>query len=362
MTEEGALFDFAAHGREATVTYLARQGFYSDLAACIKMIIVESLGRRQIRVHSVEARSKDPASFAKKASQQSESDPAKPKYPKPLEQITDLAATRVITYFPSTIDDIDNAVGEEFEIVERSDKGAELLEEERFGYNSIHYLVKLTPERAHLPEYRRFADATSEIQVRTILQHAWAEIEHDIQYKSASVIPVEIRRRFTSLAGVLEIADREFQAIQDADARLTKEARSRVEGGQLAEVEITPDAVKTFLDKRLGADGRISEFSYDWTARMLRKLGFRTLAQVDRCIQGFNDDAISRILSGSRQGQTTRFEYMLLAGMGEFFLKRVFVGEHWYGGPDHLRLLRERGITLRDYDPLTDPDTPSETT
>jgi ppGpp synthetase/RelA/SpoT-type nucleotidyltranferase len=51
--------------------------------------------------------------------------------------------------------------------------------------------------------------------VRTILQHAWAEIEHDIQYKSARALPPALRRRLAALAGLLEIADREFQAIRD---------------------------------------------------------------------------------------------------------------------------------------------------
>ena len=59
-----------------------------------------------------------------------------------------------------------------------------------------------------------------EVQVRTTLQHAWAEIEHDIQYKSENEIPKEIRRKFRALAGLVEIADREFQSIQDMDSAL----------------------------------------------------------------------------------------------------------------------------------------------
>ncbi len=74
---------------------------------------------------------------------------------------------------------------DEFEIIEKSNKGATLLQEERFGYQSIHYLVKLKGERARLAEYRNLKDGVVEIQIRTILQHAWAEIEHDIQYKSS---------------------------------------------------------------------------------------------------------------------------------------------------------------------------------
>ena len=321
MIDPDTAFDLRAHEQAAVTAYLKCHRFYEDLASIVKRIFEETLNRRNIKVHSVQARAKEPSSFGKKAAQPSEVDPTKPKYPHPLEQITDLAGIRVITYFPSTLAEIDRMLADEFRIVERSDKGAALIEEDRFGYQSIHYLVKFIPRRSRLPEYELFADAIAEIQVRTILQHAWAEIEHDIQYKSASVIPTEIRRRFMALAGMLEIADREFQAIQDADKQLTQEARSRVAGGQLSQVEITPDALKAFLDKKLGADGRMSEFSYDWTARLLKRLGFRTLEQVERCINGYDDDRLSRIAIGSRLGQTARFEYMLLAGMGEHYIR-----------------------------------------
>ena len=352
-------FDFRAHEQQAVTAYLQKHAFYEDLAAVVRRIIEESLKRRAINVHSVQARAKDPATFGKKAAQPSDGDPTKPKYPRPLEQITDLAGVRVITYFPSTLDDIDSLMTEEFRIVERSDKGAELIEEDRFGYKSIHYLVKLVTHRAALPEYAPYAESVIEVQVRTIMQHAWAEIEHDIQYKSAEVIPVEIHRRFMALAGLLEIADREFQAIQDADKRLTQEARSRVAGGHLETVEITPDALKAFLDKRLGPDGRISEFSYNWTAKLLRRLGFRTLEQVERCIRPYDDDGVSRAATGGRPGQTSRFEDMLLAGMGERFIARhSYALEPWWGlmAQQRLERLKLHRIPIGDYDPQNDAD------
>lgn len=351
-------FDFKAHEQVAVTAYLKVFSFYDDLAGVVRRILEESLKSRGIKVHSVQGRAKDPSSLGRKAAQPSDVDPTKPKYLKPLEEITDLAGVRVITYFPSTLEKIDAILPEEFQIVERSDKGAELVEEERFGYQSIHYLVKLTSQRARLPEYSPFANSVAELQVRTILQHAWAEIEHDIQYKSTSVIPTEVRRRFMSLAGMLEIADREFQAIQDADERITEQARSQVESGELKRVEITPDALKAFLDKKLGPDGRMSEFSYDWTARLLKRLGFRTLEQVEKCIRGYDDDHLSRLASGgTRQGQTTRFEFMLLAGMGDNYLRRhTFANEPWYGPRVRgwLEAFKSKNVTIRDYDPLAE--------
>ncbi len=164
-----------------------------------------------------------------------------------------------------------------------------------------------------------------------------------------------------SLAGMLEIADHEFQGIQDEDKRFTEEARSRVEEGSLGLVEITPDALKAFLDKRLGPDGRISEYSYDWTARLLKKLGYRTLDQVEKCILGYDDDSLSRIASGSRLGQTTRFEHMLLAGMGENYIRRhPSSSSPWFDKREHeqIELFKNKGVDVREYDPTTDVPAP----
>ena len=351
-------FDFAAHARAAVETYLTRRTFYDELAVVVRRIIEETLKQRKINVHSVQSRAKDATSFGKKAALPSDADHMRPKYENPIEQITDLAGVRVITFFPGTITQIDAVISQQFVVIERSNKGDDLIEEDRFGYQSIHYLVQLSPKRIGLPEYQDFTGSTTEIQVRTILQHAWAEIEHDIQYKSSSVIPTEIRRRFMALAGLFEIADREFQAIQDADQRLTDDAREKVRSGKLNLVEITPDSLKAFLDKRLGPDGRISDWSYDWTARLLKKLGFRTLEQIEKCVQGYDDDLIGRLLSGTRQGQTTRFEAMLYAGMGQAFIDRhLWADLDWWPGVRYQgarERMKEAGVEIRDYDPASE--------
>ena len=55
--------------------------------------------------------------------------------------------------------------------------------------------------RAALPENDHVKDVKIEFQVRTLLQHAWAEIEHDFGYKTEVAVPREMRRRFCRLAG-----------------------------------------------------------------------------------------------------------------------------------------------------------------
>jgi ppGpp synthetase/RelA/SpoT-type nucleotidyltranferase len=352
-------FDFTEHERAAISAYLAEQPFYIDLAGVIARVIDECLRKRCIKVQSIQHRAKTPNSFGRKAATPSEADPNTPKYPEPLKQITDLAGVRIITYLPAMVDEIDKLLHEEFEVIERSDKGQQLIEEEGFGYDSVHYLIRVKAPRPQLAEYSRFADRVTEVQVRTILQDAWAEIEHDIQYKSSTAIPVEIRRRFMALAGLLELADREFQAIQDQDRELTHSAQSKVSSGDLGGVEITPNALKLFLDKKLGSDYRIADMSYDWTARMLKRLGFRDLKQVETAIRPYNDDQLSTIAAGTRQGQISRFELMLLAALGERFIDQHPLSPHvWFTDRQKhmLAKFKEKNILTATFDPSQNKD------
>jgi putative GTP pyrophosphokinase len=355
-TQVESVPDFREHERAAVAEYLKRQPFYVDLASAVARILEECLKKHQIKFHSVQHRAKDVSSVGRKAAIPSEVDPSSPKYTQPLSQITDLSGIRIITQVLGVLPDIDKLLHDEFEILEQLDKGRELIEKERFGYQSIHYLARISPERVRLAEYERYQGAVVEIQVRTILQHAWAEIEHDIQYKSSAAIPEEIKRRFMALAGMLEIADREFQAIQGADMKIVETAREMVDRGDLAGVEITPLSLKQFLDKKLGADGRISDWAYDWAARLTKRLGFSDLQQVETAIGSFDDNQISILAHGNRQGQLTRLELMLLAALGEKFIDRhPWKASEWFvpRQREYLRKFDEGGIRTSIYDPMS---------
>jgi len=347
--------------REARNAYESLRGVYEDFARSLAAVFNDCLSERDVAVHSVTYRAKDPESFQRKASLPSPDNPTLPKYRSPLEEIVDQAGVRITTYFLSTVDAVSEIVAEQFEVLERVAKASS--EPDRLGYQSIHYLIKYSDMRTSLPEYRRFAGMVAEVQVRTILQHAWAEIEHDIQYKAVATLPTRVRRRFAALAGLIEIADREFQAIEDQNRVIREEARRNVDLGQLERVEITRDSVRAYLNRKYGSDGRMSDFSYDWTARLLLRLGFTNLAQVDECIRDRNDDQISRIIYGSRQGQLTRFELVLLASMGEgFILAHPWADrsnlDNWFFSYEAQRLvkLRTAGVHIGNYRPPGYPD------
>ena len=133
-----------------------------------------------------------------------------------LWDVTDLVALRVATYFEDHVEQVSRLIEQHFRVdfTHSADKTKPA------GYRSVHYVCSL--EDAPHPEFR------FEIQVRTVLQHAWAEVEHDLGYKVDDAVPEAIRRRFSRVAGLLEIADQEFVSIRRELATSRDEARATV--------------------------------------------------------------------------------------------------------------------------------------
>jgi ppGpp synthetase/RelA/SpoT-type nucleotidyltranferase len=348
------VFDPIAYGEKAAAAYRERRSLYGEFARCVKTLVDEALRGSDVKTQSVDWRVKTLDSFARKAAQVHPLDPTRPKYETPLSDIKDMAGVRVITFLPTAVGQVVEAVEDQFEVIERDDKFDRLMVEERFGYQSVHRLVMLSRRRAELPEYARFAGLIGEIQVRTILQHAWAEIEHDMQYKAGTTVDPSLRRRFMAVAGMLEIADHQFQTMQDEVRRRRRAATESIEEGRLDRAELTSETLRSYLKGRLGDDRRVGDTNYESWVRVLRVLGFTTLLQLDDCIRGLDADAISRNIWGSRRPQLQRFEGLLLAGMGDYYIEH-----HPSHALDHfvelrrrwLDRLREHGGPVRGYRP-----------
>lgn len=190
---------------EAKIWYIEKKAVFDQLSKKVESIIREILIDEKITIHAIISRAKEIESFVKKMDN--------PKYTD-FEQITDLAGIRIIAYVESDLNKISKVIENYFEIdQDNSMDKTESLGTDKVGYRSIHYVGKLPADRVKLPEYKKFNDLFFEIQVRTILQHSWAEIEHDKNYKFSGELPSHLKRRFKVLAGVLELADREFNSI-----------------------------------------------------------------------------------------------------------------------------------------------------
>ena len=222
--------------------YDARKEVYQNFALEILHQLENILREEKLVCNMISSRLKDRESLSKKIDQKRE------KYTK-LEDITDIAGVRIITYYIADVSRVAEIVEQEFTVDRENsiDKSA-ALEPDRFGYCSVHYVVEMSPERLKLREYQAYAGLKCEIQIRSVLQHAWAEIEHDLGYKSTIAIPRDIRRSFSRLAGLLEIADKEFQDIRSFLKSYQNEAAGKMERKELQDMEIDAILLSTVIE------------------------------------------------------------------------------------------------------------------
>jgi len=139
-------------------------------------------------------------------------------------EISDLLGLRVICPFLEDLDRIEQLILANFNVVELERK-ADQHSFREFGYDSVHLLVQIDEWNLQpLPASGPFC----EIQLRTILQDAWAEVEHELVYKSDLGFPNDsIRRKLASLNASLALSDLIFQEIRDYQKELRQRGMKR---------------------------------------------------------------------------------------------------------------------------------------
>jgi putative GTP pyrophosphokinase len=304
---------------------------YEQLSKKVESIIQEILIDQKIPIHAIYSRAKEIDSFSKKIEDT--------KYNNPILQITDLSGIRIIAYVESDLDKISKIIEDHFEIdKENSIDKSKSLGTDKVGYRSIHFIGKLPNDRIKLPEYKKFGDLCFEIQIRTILQHSWAEIEHDKNYKFSGELPNYLKRRFKVLAGVLELADREFNQIAFEIDKYSASVNADTKKGKL-DINIDSTSIKSYLDikfKELIANGLNPEFLGENKEQKilieLKDFGITTLKELDNIIPSdFLNKGINQYLQNTtRNNYTGLLRHLMLINDAEKYFKESWKG-NWVG-------------------------------
>lgn len=197
----------------------------------------------------IQKRAKEVPSFAGKILR-------KGHYTDPLHEMTDLCGVRVITQIDREMKAVCDFIRRHFEIDEKNsgDKVIRLRTGE-FGYRSVHYVVQFRKgEFAGVPD--ELLPLKAEIQVRTILQHAWADIGHDRLYKGEFPTPPRYQRESARIAALLEDADAAFQRL--------------VDGLENYECHYGAYLTPEQMDRRIAVQRAILEHDHDNTSERLR--------------------------------------------------------------------------------------------
>lgn len=165
----------------------------------------------------------------------------------PVLPITDVLAVRIICPFISDLQRVEKALSTQFKVIEIERKGSDRSFKE-FGYESTHLLLDIPDD---ILKGNTFLDPpVCEVQIRTILQDAWAEVEHELVYK-AEFTPVDdpMKRKLAALNANLTLSDMLFQEIRDYQHQLTNElAKRRVAFFQKIEEAIDNDLYTNFQE------------------------------------------------------------------------------------------------------------------
>lgn len=204
-----------------------------DAAVKVKATLEKVFKKSGLIVAAIESRVKTEESLAGKLELKGS------KYAS-LADITDIVGVRVITFYIDDVDKVASAVERLFKVDwENSVDKRKIHEIDSFGYMSLHYICSMDgfPYRF-------------EIQMRTVLQHAWANMNHDTGYKSGVEIPLEYRRSLSRLSGLLELADEQFSEIRADLADYRRRIQALVASGNLSEVPLDGDSFRSFLNTR----------------------------------------------------------------------------------------------------------------
>jgi len=243
MTEDAmirsAVDDYWRSAPEVIRTFLQQREQYQQLCNEVEYIMRKHIAQKGIEIAYTTLRAKTLNSFLDKLSRKS--------YENPFEEVTDLAGVRVVCLYRSDLAQLEEIVSNEFRVVEKFDKLRNMSPNE-FGYGAIHYVVQLG-KRARGARYDDLKDLLCEIQLRTVLQDAWAIIDHHLVYKQESDVPSVLLRKLNGLSGLFETADDSFDSIRNERERYLQEIKESIDSDDtFLKNELNKDTYLSFLE------------------------------------------------------------------------------------------------------------------
>lgn len=222
-----------AHCEAIMEQYRAEKPIFETMRGVVLGSLRDSITSSGLVVDAVDGRVKEEQSLAGKLELKGQ------KY-RSLDDITDILGARVVTFYSDDVDKVATIVEQHFLVDwENSVDKRALLDPDRFGYLSLHYVCRIPETLYRDPDHPELNDIRFEIQLRSALQHAWASIYHDTGYKGSVPLPRELLRELNRLAGLLEIADDEFvRARKQVDDYHEEVRRSLANRAKLDEISL----------------------------------------------------------------------------------------------------------------------------
>lgn len=261
--------------------YSRLRATYEELASEVTFAVQAITKQRNIKTHSVSSRVKTVESLTHKARQKEIDDP--------LNEIDDIVGIRVVVLFLSDLPDLDLLIRENFDVHEYDDKVTS-GDPASFGYMSVHYVATLSTNHSG-PRYDAIKGVRFEIQTRTVVMDAWANVSHYLDYKGESSVPEELKKDFFALSGLFYVADQHFEIFADRARKSSEQATQRLDSVPANDLEINLDTLAAYLSRRYADRDSSDRSSISEMVEELTANGYLTIGalatQLDKTASAF---------------------------------------------------------------------------
>ncbi len=245
---------------DIVANYATYQKHYDSLGRNILSALEEFLDENNISYLSITHRIKAEQSIREKIERKHYNDPSN--------QIEDICGVRIICYYQTDVDKILEIINKEFEVTADENK-EDTLAEDQFGYRSHHAIVKMNKEWLKAPGYRNLKNLKAEIQVRTVLMHAWAEIQHKLVYKKEDDVPKHLKRKLSRISAKLEESDEQFEEVRKARLEYQqKVVLPALENDK--NIELNLDSLQALIDYRFPYRTKLIQSTNDLLSELLK--------------------------------------------------------------------------------------------
>ncbi|AWB84327.1 GTP pyrophosphokinase family protein [Corynebacterium liangguodongii] len=294
-------------------TYHEWVAAHPDAATAFQQALVELIGDAGVNYDRVDVRIKTWPSLKAKAKKLRDGEPV---YPDPWHDIRDIIGARITVLHSTEIPAVLTLLADEFEVLRSVDKAQETRVAGGFGYGSHHVVLRVTESSENLEAY---VGTQFEVQVRTVLQHAWAEFEHDIRYKRSGEDPdPQIDRAFTLAAGLIELADQQFDQIASIN-----NPRHAVDTG--VDADLAAETLPGVLTVLLGSRFPLSRPSdYRFLMELLRAHDIETVMQLAELCNVSSPETVGHAMDYAFvPGQVRIIDDLLLNHFGSTHIERT---------------------------------------
>lgn len=195
--------------------YETKNSVYIKLEDSVSKLLKEIFEESGIKIEGIKSRIKTKTSLKDKIIRKLKDPEIKNPY-KNLDSITDILGIRIVVFFAEDIHKVIEMLNKEL-VEDKEHSNSRNYEFDRFGYLSEHQIVEFGYDRLQQTEYKKYKNIKFEVQIRTVLQDVWAEINHSLEYKSKNILTYEKKRMLRRLAATLELLDDTFKDFKDTN-------------------------------------------------------------------------------------------------------------------------------------------------